>query len=122
VRHVRDGDTIVVSSMPIPLIGLAASEGDEPGGVATTSTMVELVDGRTLRCESAAAKIDRYAKGGGRRFEDAHCTSGHIAGGRGRGTRICLSPGWQTCRPFGMMRVRKAHPAGAPRASLAARG
>ena len=32
VTHVRDGDTIVVGSMPIRLNGLAAPEGNEPGG------------------------------------------------------------------------------------------
>jgi micrococcal nuclease len=37
--------------MPIRLNGLAAPEGDEPGGEAATRAMVELVDGRTLRCE-----------------------------------------------------------------------
>jgi endonuclease YncB( thermonuclease family) len=51
VTHVWDGDTIVVGSMPIRLNGLAAPEGDEPGGAAATQTMLELVQGRTLRCE-----------------------------------------------------------------------
>jgi endonuclease YncB( thermonuclease family) len=51
VTHVRDGDTIVVGSMPIRLNGLAAPEGDEPGGAAATQAMLELVQGRTLRCE-----------------------------------------------------------------------
>jgi endonuclease YncB( thermonuclease family) len=49
-RH-PDGDTIVVGSMPIRLNGLAAPEGDEPGGAAATQAMLELVQGRTLRCE-----------------------------------------------------------------------
>jgi endonuclease YncB( thermonuclease family) len=51
VTYVRDGDTIVVGTMPIRLNGLAAPEGDEPGGAAATRAMVELVQGRTLRCE-----------------------------------------------------------------------
>jgi micrococcal nuclease len=51
VTFVRDGDTIVVGSMPIRLNGLAAPEGDEPGGAAATRAMVEMVEGRTLRCE-----------------------------------------------------------------------
>jgi micrococcal nuclease len=51
VTHVRDGDTIVVGRMPIRLNGLAAPEGDEPGGAAATQAMLELVQGRTLRCE-----------------------------------------------------------------------
>ena len=37
--------------MPIRLNGLAAPEGDEPGGAAATEAMLELVQGRTLRCE-----------------------------------------------------------------------
>ena len=37
--------------MPIRLNGLAAPEWDEPGGQAATRAMVELVDGRNLRCE-----------------------------------------------------------------------
>ena len=51
VTFVRDGDTIVVGMMPIRLNGLAAPEGDEPGGDAATQAMVELVLARTLRCE-----------------------------------------------------------------------
>jgi endonuclease YncB( thermonuclease family) len=51
VTNVRDGDTIVVGSMPIRLNGLAAPEGDEPGGAAATQAMLELVQGRELRCE-----------------------------------------------------------------------
>jgi micrococcal nuclease len=51
VTFVRDGDTIVVGSMPIRLNGLAAPEGDEPGGREATRAMVELVEGRRLRCE-----------------------------------------------------------------------
>jgi micrococcal nuclease len=37
--------------MPIRLNGLAATEGDEPGGGAATQAMIELVEGRMLRCE-----------------------------------------------------------------------
>jgi endonuclease YncB( thermonuclease family) len=51
VTFVRDGDTIVVGTMPIRLDGLAAPEDDEPGGDAATAAMVELVLARTLRCE-----------------------------------------------------------------------
>ena len=51
VTYVRDGDTIVVGTMPVRLNGLAAPEGDEPGGEAATAAMVALVDGRTVRCE-----------------------------------------------------------------------
>ena len=45
VTFVRDGDTIVVGTMPIRLNGLAAPEGDEPGGDVATQAMVELVAG-----------------------------------------------------------------------------
>jgi micrococcal nuclease len=51
VTFVRDGDTIVVGSMPIRLNGLAAPEWDEPGGDAAMDAMIELVAGRMLRCE-----------------------------------------------------------------------
>jgi endonuclease YncB( thermonuclease family) len=51
VTHVRDGDTIVVGSIPIRLNGLAAPEWDEPGGAAAAQAMIGLVSGRTLRCE-----------------------------------------------------------------------
>jgi micrococcal nuclease len=51
VTFVRDGDTIVVGSMLIRLNALAAPEWDEPGGNAAMDTMLELVAGRTLRCE-----------------------------------------------------------------------
>jgi endonuclease YncB( thermonuclease family) len=36
VTMVRDGDTIVVGTMPIRLNGLAAPEWDKPGGEAAT--------------------------------------------------------------------------------------
>jgi micrococcal nuclease len=49
--HVRDGDTIEVGGLPIRLNGLAAPEGDEPGGTAATRAMREMVEGRTLQCE-----------------------------------------------------------------------
>ena len=51
VTYVRDGDTIELGSMAIRLNGLAAPEGDEPGGAAATKAMTELVRGHTLRCE-----------------------------------------------------------------------
>jgi micrococcal nuclease len=51
VSYVRDGDTIVVGMMPIRLNDLAAPEGDEPGGAVATRAMVEMVEGRELRCE-----------------------------------------------------------------------
>jgi micrococcal nuclease len=42
---------IVVGSMLIRLNGLAAPEGDEPGGAAAAQAMLELVQGHTLRCD-----------------------------------------------------------------------
>jgi micrococcal nuclease len=39
VTHVRDGDTIEVGGLPIRLQGLAAPEGDEPGGEEATQAM-----------------------------------------------------------------------------------
>jgi micrococcal nuclease len=47
VTYVRDGDTIEAGGLAIRLNGLAAPEGDEPGGAA----MHQLVLGRELRCE-----------------------------------------------------------------------
>ena len=51
VSHVRDGDTLEVSGRAIRLQGLAAPEGDEPGGREATKAMRQMVDGRELRCE-----------------------------------------------------------------------
>ena len=51
VTHVRDGDTIEVGGLPIRLQGLAAPEGDEPGGDDATEAMRAMVQGRELRCE-----------------------------------------------------------------------
>ena len=51
VTVVRAGDTIVVGTMPIRPNGLSAPEGDEPGSLEAARAMIELVKGRTLRCE-----------------------------------------------------------------------
>ena len=51
VTHVRDGDTIEVGGLPIRLQGLAAPEGDEPGGTEATEAIRQLVLSRELRCE-----------------------------------------------------------------------
>jgi micrococcal nuclease len=51
VTHVRDGDTIEVGGLPIRLQGLAAPEGNEPGGDEATEAMVEMVLGRELSCD-----------------------------------------------------------------------
>jgi micrococcal nuclease len=51
VTHVRDGDTIEVGGLPIRLQGLAAPEGNEPGGDQATRAMRAMVDGQRLQCE-----------------------------------------------------------------------
>ena len=51
VTHVRDGDTIEVGGLPIRLQGLAAPEGNEPGGDEASEAMRRMVLGRELRCE-----------------------------------------------------------------------
>jgi endonuclease YncB( thermonuclease family) len=49
--HVRDGDTIVVSGVPIRLQGLAAPELGEKWGRASRDAMQRIVAGERLRCE-----------------------------------------------------------------------
>ena len=51
VTYVRDGDTIELGAMAIRLQGLAAPEWNEPGGTESRKAMIELVHGRTVRCE-----------------------------------------------------------------------
>jgi micrococcal nuclease len=51
VTYVRDGDTIEFGAMAIRLQGLAAPEWNEPGGTEAREAMLELVHGRTVRCE-----------------------------------------------------------------------
>jgi endonuclease YncB( thermonuclease family) len=51
VTHVRDGDPIEVAGRAIRLNGLAAPEGDDPGGAEATRVMRKMVDGRQIRCE-----------------------------------------------------------------------
>ena len=51
VTYVRDGDTIEVGGLPIRLYGLAAPEGDEPGGNQATEAMRQMALGQALRCE-----------------------------------------------------------------------
>ncbi len=51
VSHVRDGDTIEVGPIAIRLQGIAAPEGNEPGGAATTDAMRDLFLGKDLRCD-----------------------------------------------------------------------
>ncbi len=51
VSHVRDGDTIEVGPIAIRLQGVAAPEGNEPGGAIATDAMRNLVLGKELRCD-----------------------------------------------------------------------
>jgi endonuclease YncB( thermonuclease family) len=51
VSHVRDGDTIELGPIAIRLQGIAAPEGNEPGGDIATNAMRDLVLGKDLRCD-----------------------------------------------------------------------
>ena len=51
VSKVRDGDTIIVGSIPVRLAGLHAPELSEVGGSAAKQAMLELVLGKRLRCD-----------------------------------------------------------------------
>ena len=48
--HVRDGDTIVVSGVPVRLQGLHCPENGEPGGADATAAMRSLTSGNTVQC------------------------------------------------------------------------
>jgi micrococcal nuclease len=87
VTHVRDGDTIVIGDMPIRLNGLAVPEWDELGGAEATRAMVEVVDGRPLRCEFDGERTRdrcvgvRYLEGADMAAEMARDCLGTVAGG-----------------------------------------
>ncbi len=51
VSHVRDGDTIELGPIAVRLQGIAAPEGNEPGGAIATDAMRDLVLGKDLRCD-----------------------------------------------------------------------
>ncbi len=51
VSHVRDGDTIELGPIAVRLQGIAAPEGNEPGGDIATNAMRDLVLGKELRCD-----------------------------------------------------------------------
>jgi endonuclease YncB( thermonuclease family) len=55
-HKVRDGDTIVVSGVPIRLQGVAAPELNEKWGRASKQAMQRLVAGRRLTCELTGEK------------------------------------------------------------------
>jgi len=56
VTHVRDGDTIEVGKIPIRLNGVSAPELKEPIGPQSKQFMLDLVDGKRVRCELNGAK------------------------------------------------------------------
>ena len=61
VTHVRDGDTIEVSNIPIRLNGVSAPELKEPLGNQSKQFMKRQVQGRNVRCELDGTKTyDRY--------------------------------------------------------------
>ena len=51
VTKVRDGDTIEVGKVPIRLNGISAPEMKELLGVNSRAFMVEMVQGKRVRCE-----------------------------------------------------------------------
>ena len=62
VSHVRDGDTIELGHLAVRLSGLAAPEWNEAGGIEAREAMIELVHGRTVRCELDGSRTyDRCA-------------------------------------------------------------
>jgi len=51
VSHVRDGDTIKLGPTAVRLQGIAAPEGNEPGGTKAADAIRDLVLGKELRCD-----------------------------------------------------------------------
>lgn len=51
VTHVRDGDTIEVEGVAVRLQGLHAPEMGEMYGRAARAFMIDLVDGKRVRCD-----------------------------------------------------------------------
>ena len=61
VTKVRDGDTVEVGKIPIRLNGVSAPELQEPLGQKSRLFMVELVFGKSVRCELNGKKsYDRF--------------------------------------------------------------
>jgi micrococcal nuclease len=61
VTKVRDGDTIEVGKVPIRLNGISAPEMKELLGVNSRAFMVEMVQGKRVRCELNGKKsYDRF--------------------------------------------------------------
>ena len=51
VTHVRDGDTIEVSDVPVRIANLACAEMDTEAGQRARERMVELVRGKAVACD-----------------------------------------------------------------------
>jgi len=61
VTKIRDGDTIEVGRIPIRLNGVSAPELNEPFGKQSKQFMINLVDGKRVRCELDGKKThDRF--------------------------------------------------------------
>ena len=61
VSHVRDGDTIEVGKIPIRLNGVSALELKEKLGPQSKQFMLDLVNGKPVRCELNGEKTyDRF--------------------------------------------------------------
>jgi micrococcal nuclease len=61
VTKVRDGDTIEVGKIPIRLQGVSAPEMKAPLGPQSKKFVVDLVDGKRVRCELNGEKShDRF--------------------------------------------------------------
>ena len=61
VTHIRDGDTIEVSEIPLRLNGVSAPELNEPLGERSKIFMRDLVLGQQVRCELNGEKTyDRF--------------------------------------------------------------
>ncbi|MEQ8319354.1 MAG: thermonuclease family protein [Rhodospirillales bacterium] len=61
VTHVRDGDTIEVSRIPIRFNGVSAPELDEHLGQASKAFMIDLVNKKRVHCELNGEKTyDRF--------------------------------------------------------------
>jgi len=83
VTHVRDGDTIEVSKIPIRLNGVSAPELKEPLGQQSKAFMRALVHSKRIRCELNGEKTyDRYV--GVCYFEDQDIGAAVIEAGLAR--------------------------------------
>ena len=56
VTYIRDGDTLELGALALRLQGLAAPEGEEPGGDEASDAMRALVLGKEVVCELDARR------------------------------------------------------------------